>query len=147
MLTSKKCRWKLSKKLIHRILGRNCNCYSGGFYSRPSSMSKIVLKLVCNVNIVFGNLTPENSQDYTQKPQRNRTSMNSTSVVLWALWLYFHADDSSTKKNLTGFNDVVEHRMLCTCKKVNSKIYNFTWPGPSRKISELAKLSIYSVDL
>jgi hypothetical protein len=31
------------------------------------------LKLVCNVNIVYGNLKSEDSQDYAQKsnPQRN----------------------------------------------------------------------------
>ncbi len=38
------------------------------------------LKLVCNVNIVYRNLKSENSQDYAQKPQRNCTFMNSTSV-------------------------------------------------------------------
>ncbi len=36
------------------------------------------LKLVCNVNIVYGNLRSENSQDY-DKPQRNCTFMNSSS--------------------------------------------------------------------
>ncbi len=35
----------------------------------PSPQSKSGLKLVCNVNIVDGNLNKsENSQDYTQKP-------------------------------------------------------------------------------
>jgi hypothetical protein len=38
------------------------------------------LKLVCNVNIVYGNLNTENCQDYAQKPQQNCTSMNSASV-------------------------------------------------------------------
>ncbi len=32
-----------------------------------------------NVNIVYGNLTSENSQDYAQKPQRNCTFMRSAS--------------------------------------------------------------------
>jgi hypothetical protein len=27
------------------------------------------VKLVCNVNIVYGNFKSENSQDYAQKPQ------------------------------------------------------------------------------
>ncbi len=36
--------------------------------------------MVCNVNIVFGNLKSENSQDYSQKPQRNCMFMNSASV-------------------------------------------------------------------
>ncbi len=37
------------------------------------------LKLVCYVNIVYGNLKSENSQDYAHKPQRNCTFMNSAS--------------------------------------------------------------------
>jgi hypothetical protein len=37
------------------------------------------LKLVCNINMAYGNLKPENSQDYAQKPQRNCTFMNSAS--------------------------------------------------------------------
>jgi len=40
------------------------------------------LKLVCNVNIVYGNLKSENPQDYAQKPQRNCTFMNSASELL-----------------------------------------------------------------
>ncbi len=42
-------------------------------------MSKSGLKLVCNVNIVNGNLKSKNSQDYAQKPQQNCTFMNSAS--------------------------------------------------------------------
>ncbi len=46
-------------------------------------MGKSGLKLVCNVNIVYGNLKSENSQDYAQKTQRNctfsYTFMNSAS--------------------------------------------------------------------
>ncbi len=34
------------------------------------------LKLVFDVNIVYGNLKSEKSQDYAQKPQRNCTFMN-----------------------------------------------------------------------
>ncbi len=49
-----------------------------GFYS-PLPLGKSVLKLVSNVNIVYGNLNPENSQEYAQKPQRHCTFMNSTS--------------------------------------------------------------------
>jgi hypothetical protein len=46
----------------------------------PTPWSKSGLKLVCNVNIVYGNLKPENSHDYAQKSQRNCRSctfMNS----------------------------------------------------------------------
>ncbi len=40
--------------------------------STPSPpLRKSGLKLVCNVNIVYGNLESENSPDYAQKPQRN----------------------------------------------------------------------------
>ncbi len=46
----------------------------------PPPPSKSGLKLVCNVNIVYGNLMSENSQDYAQKPKRNCTFMNSASV-------------------------------------------------------------------
>ncbi len=47
--------------------------------SPPPPLSKSGLKLVCNVNIVNGNLKSESSQDYAQKPQRNCTFMNSGS--------------------------------------------------------------------
>ncbi len=45
----------------------------------PLPHSKSGLKLVCNVNIVYGNLQSEDSQNYAQKPQRNCTFMNSAS--------------------------------------------------------------------
>ncbi len=48
------------------------------FYS-PHPLSKSGLKLVCNVNIVNGNLKSVNSQDYAQKPQRYCIFVNSTS--------------------------------------------------------------------
>jgi hypothetical protein len=37
----------------------------------PSPCCKCGLKLVCNVNIVYGNLKSESSQDYAEKPQPN----------------------------------------------------------------------------
>ncbi len=50
------------------------------FYSLPPPLlGQSGLKLVCNVNIVYGNLKSEISQDYAQKPQRNCTFMNSAS--------------------------------------------------------------------
>ncbi len=45
----------------------------------PPPPSKSGLKLVCNVNIVYGKFKSENSQDYAQKPQGNSTFMNLTS--------------------------------------------------------------------
>ncbi len=37
--------------------------------------------MVCNVNIVYGNLKYENSQDYAPKPERNCTFMISAVKV------------------------------------------------------------------
>jgi hypothetical protein len=74
-----------------RILGRNWDknlkscppCYLQSPLLRIffPLLRKIGLKLVCNVNIVHGNLKSENSQDYAQKPQRNCTFMSSASGV------------------------------------------------------------------
>jgi hypothetical protein len=47
----------------------------------PPTCEKVVLKLVCNVNIVYGNLKSENNQDFAQKPQRNCKLMNPAPVV------------------------------------------------------------------
>jgi hypothetical protein len=70
-----------------RILGRNENtspksfppCCSQSSLLTDFTLTKSDLKLVCNVNIVYGNFKSENSQDYAQKPQRNCTFMNSAS--------------------------------------------------------------------
>jgi hypothetical protein len=63
-------------------------CYSqsplsstNGFYPPPPSPSQSWLKLVCKVNIVYGNLKSEHSQENAQKPQRNCTFMNSASEL------------------------------------------------------------------
>jgi hypothetical protein len=45
-------------------------------------LSKSDLKLVFNVNIVYGNFKSENSQDYAPKPLRNCTFVNSASELL-----------------------------------------------------------------
>ncbi len=52
-------------------------------YQLPLSNSGV--KLVCNVKIVYGNLKSENYQDYTQKPQRNCTFMNSASTLFFQI--------------------------------------------------------------
>ncbi len=75
-----------------RILGRNWDkslknfhpCYSQSPLLReitppPPPRNKNGLKLVWNVNIVYGYLKSENSQDYAQEPRRNCTFMNSAS--------------------------------------------------------------------
>ncbi len=61
-------------------------CYSQfplltDFTPRPPPLSRSGLKLVCNVNIVYGNIKSENSQDYAQKPQRNCAFMNLAPVL------------------------------------------------------------------
>jgi hypothetical protein len=45
----------------------------------PPPSSKSGLKPVGNVNIVYGNLSSENSEDYVQKLKQNCTFMNSAS--------------------------------------------------------------------
>ncbi len=56
-----------------------CLQFTNGFYPPPR---KSGWKLVCIVNIVYGNLKYENSQDHVEKPQRNCTFMNSASGML-----------------------------------------------------------------
>ncbi len=81
------CTTGISCQSWGRILGRNWYenlksfppCYSQSplltdFTPPPP---KNGLKLVCNVNIVYGNLKSENSEDYAQKPQRNCVFTNS----------------------------------------------------------------------
>ncbi len=72
-----------------RILGPNRGkslksfppCYSQSPVPTDLLLHKSGLKLVCNVNVVHGNLKSENSQDYAQKPQQNCTFMNSASAL------------------------------------------------------------------
>ncbi len=53
--------------------------FTNGFYP-PPPLSKSGLKLVCNVNIVYGHLKSPNSQDYVQNLNEIvRTLMNSAS--------------------------------------------------------------------
>jgi hypothetical protein len=54
---------------------------SNGFYS-PAPLIKSGLKLVCNVNIVYGNLKPEISQDFAHKPQGNETVVHEFGLRL-----------------------------------------------------------------
>ncbi len=49
------------------------------FTPPPPPPKKSGFKLVCNDNIVCGNLETENSQDYAQKPQRNCMFVNLAS--------------------------------------------------------------------
>ncbi len=71
-----------------RILGRNwervfllaihSHLYTNVFYPCPGA------KVVCHVNIVYGNFKSANSQVYAKNPNWNCASMNSASV-LWAI--------------------------------------------------------------
>ncbi len=65
-------------------------------------MGKSGLKLVCNVNIVYGKLKSENSQDYAQKPQRNCTFMNSASGHFCAVPLFWKRKRKKNKKIKTS---------------------------------------------
>jgi len=47
--------------------------------------------LVCNVNILYGNLKSENSQDCAQNPQQNCMFMNSTSDDIEKLYCVLSA--------------------------------------------------------
>jgi hypothetical protein len=91
-----------------RILGRNwdkslflpaihSHLYYG-FYS-PLPLSKSGLKLVCNVNIVYGNLKSENSQEYALKPQRK---------------LYVHEFGFRFRKKETSHSTDVVWGLSCT---------------------------------
>jgi hypothetical protein len=51
-------------------------------------------KVVRDVNIVYGNLKSDKSQDYVQKPQRNCTFLNSASVFCKAILLDVRSTDS-----------------------------------------------------
>ncbi len=71
-------------------------------------LSKNGLKLVCNLNIAYGNLKSENSQDYAQQPRRNCMFMNSASEVTRRPVLYTYTTEyygstifspASSKKN------------------------------------------------
>jgi hypothetical protein len=66
-----------------QILGRNWEKVRRGFplaIQTLPPLGKSGLKMICHVNIVYGNLKSDNSQDYAQKPQRNCTFMNAASV-------------------------------------------------------------------
>ncbi len=74
------------------VLGQKPEFFSLLFTSTngpsPSlNKSGLELELVCNVNIVYGNLKSENSRDYAQIPQRNCTFINSASVAGSTLWI------------------------------------------------------------
>jgi hypothetical protein len=49
-------------------------------FTPPHPLEESGLILICNVNIVFGDLKFENSQDYAQKPQQMFMFMNSVSA-------------------------------------------------------------------
>ncbi len=73
--------------LIHSHLQRYLVISTVKFYPLPPPLPSISgLKLVCDVNIVYGNIKSENSEDYAQKPQRNCTFMNSASTWFSTPW-------------------------------------------------------------
>ncbi len=68
------------------LLAIHSHLYYGFYSPRSPLLSKSWLKLFCNVNIVYGNLKSENTQDCAQKPQRNCTFMNSASELSSQVW-------------------------------------------------------------
>jgi hypothetical protein len=76
--------WSVNRgRTLGHIIGTKVLLFAvtstNGFYSPPPPLSKSGLKLVCNIDIVYGNLKSENSQDNAQKPQRNCMFKNSAS--------------------------------------------------------------------
>ncbi len=72
--------------------------------------------MVCNVNIVYGNLKSENSEDYSQKPQRNCTFMNSASGIERYMNILLYGRHTTRKTPNThgddGFNSQTEDTEL-----------------------------------
>ncbi len=62
------------------LVAVHCHLTNRLYSPPPPPLSKSGLKLVCNVNIVYRNLKPENFQDYAQKP--HCMFMNSASYKL-----------------------------------------------------------------
>jgi hypothetical protein len=89
------------------------------------------LKQVFNVNIVYGNLKSDNSQDYAQKPQQNCSFMNSVSVqaCLRQQCMMIH---TSSWENTSQYNDMYSLVLICTVhtrtllkwSSVHSHFYN-----------------------
>jgi hypothetical protein len=84
---------------------------TNGFYS-PSPLSNNGLTLVSNVNIVYGNLLTENSQDYAQKPQQNYTFMISASELHVYLCVCRHPVHAATRSNTTDLRYIFVPRRL-----------------------------------
>ncbi len=133
MLTSKKCRWKLSKKLVHRgqILGRNCNRYSGGLYSPPPPppWAKVFWNWVVCKHCIWkpqvwelSRLCPETStKSYVHEFDFSCTVSSVT--INPRRWLFYF------KKILLGSMTSLHIGCYARVKK-NSKIYNFSmWLG------------------
>ncbi len=110
-----------------RILGRHWDkslksfppCYSQSPLltnlppPHPPPLSRSGLKLVCNVDILYGKLKSEYSQDYAQKPQRYCTFMISASGVnlFWR--------NCTRKENLTHRR---QSKNLCGLKVMANEI-------------------------
>ncbi len=79
------------------------------------------------VNIVYGNLKSENSQDYAQKSQRTCTFMNSASGGVAAFLTSCAEEDTVSKHNLpvnTGRNNLLSRRYCSFSNK--EKTYFFS---------------------
>jgi hypothetical protein len=73
----------------------------------PILLSKSSLKLVCNVNILYGNIRSENSPDYAQKPQPNCTFMNSASALCFCVLTFYLAERSPSIPLLFNYANII----------------------------------------
>ncbi len=95
------------------------------FTPHPPS-SKSGFKLVCNVNIVYGNLKSENSQDYAQKPQRNCTFMNLASALHALQKVGSNTGRKKWKaiKNYFLFLNLENRRIICLRTGISALLYS-----------------------
>ncbi len=119
--------WRISLLAIHK---------SPLLKILPPPLSKSGLKLVCNVQTVYGNFKSEYSQDYAQKPQRNYMFMNSASVLsnkLFGLSMNFSVPTTATEcqtytetqKNSIMYNTL--HALIKKKTKFSSDTRKFRW--------------------
>jgi hypothetical protein len=94
----------------------------------PPSLSKSGLKLVCNVNIIYGNFKAGYSQDYAQKPQQNCMFMNSAAgtVLATACQVYIPYFLISASIDLPTYVPVFYYFLLSeSCSWVSERIEIF----------------------
>ncbi len=105
------------KSLKSFLLAIHSHLYYGFYSPRSPLLSKSGLKLFCNVNIEYGNLKSENTQDCAQKPQRNCTFMNLASELSSQVWFeWCHVVEYKHYILAAGANSIVY------CSQLNSPL-------------------------